>query len=137
MDFAETKVNRSIERGMGPTKKAATIDLEAAALTDLPSDSVDLIVIGSMWMLRGDEVAALLIEQAHVDSDVKLARLTLGVARGSSGAPASRRWTGAAPRWAPRCARCTPSSGCLPDGRARATQGSTHFSPAGGGNTFI
>jgi len=91
MDFAKTKVNRSIERGMGPTKKAATIDLEAAALTDVPSDSVDLIVIGSMWMLRGDEVAALLIEQAHVDSDVKLARLTLGpTKRNTAGESCSR-----------------------------------------------
>ena len=74
---------RSLGRGIGPAKRAAVVRLEAlpgrweqAGTAD--RSRIDVAVVGAMWLPRGAEVAAILVEQAEVAQDEKSACLWLG-----------------------------------------------------------
>ena len=75
---AKAWARKSIERGMGPAISAAAVDVETWAAAARPGDDYDMIVIGTLWMLRGAEVAALLVEQARVGPGALVATLSLG-----------------------------------------------------------
>ena len=75
--------SRSLERGIGPAKRAAVGRLEAPPGRWEPAGTadrarIDVAVVGAMWLLRGAEVAAILVEQAEVAQDEKSACLRLG-----------------------------------------------------------
>ena len=87
---AAAEARRSLSRGLGPEKRARTVDLEAvttrsngkcmAAVVD-----VDFVIVGALWLLRGAEAAALLGEQATVDDDNLQACLVLGATKTNPG----------------------------------------------------
>ena len=82
-DLAQAKVlaRRSIERGMGPAKRANTVIFEkVAARTDTEED-IDLIIVGAMWMLRGAEIDGLLLEQVWVAEDCSEATIIIGASK--------------------------------------------------------
>ena len=73
----------ALERGIGPAKRAAVVRLEAlpgrweqAGTADRAR--IDVAVVGAMRLLRGAEVAAILVEQAEVAQDEKSACLLVG-----------------------------------------------------------
>ena len=78
LDVARGQARRSIERGIGPAKRAKTVILESVISPDKVSDATDMLIIGCMWMLRGAEAADLLIEQASIDASGDSAILQLG-----------------------------------------------------------
>ena len=85
-DLVQTKLwaRKSMERGLGPNRHAATIILEKLVSQQVPSDGLDMILIGSLWMLRGAELAGLLIEQAHVTDAEDEATFILGAHKTNS-----------------------------------------------------
>ena len=85
-DLAQAKqwARKSIERGLGPNKHAATVLLEKL-VSNVASDSLlDMAIVGALWMLRGAELAGLLIEQAKVEEDESAATFILGAHKTNS-----------------------------------------------------
>ena len=68
---------RSIERGMGPARSAAAIDFAQWAATAEACDDADMVIVGALWMLRGAEIAGLLVEQARTGPGALVASLDL------------------------------------------------------------
>ena len=79
-DLAQAKqwAKRSMERGMGPARRAATVVLEKVVAQTGENEFLDVVVVGSLWMLRGAELAGLLVEQATLSKDGLSAALMLG-----------------------------------------------------------
>ena len=96
---------RSLERGIGPARRAATVRLEVVligavrapspAVPDGPILPVDFVHVACAWMMRGAEAAAVLGEQVSVDPDMKAATIDLGATK-----------TNPAGRECPRTLRC-------------------------------
>ena len=86
LDVARVQARRSIEHGIGPAKRAKTVILESVISSDRQSDATDMLIIGCLWMLRGAEAAALLIEQASIDAADDSALLQLGPTKTSTAA---------------------------------------------------
>ena len=79
-DLAQAKAwaRKSMERGLGPNRHAATVILEKL-LAKLPqSMDTDMVIVGALWMLRGAELAGLLIEQVAIAPDATEATFVLG-----------------------------------------------------------
>lgn len=113
LEQAKTEAARSLERGMGPARRAHTLELEAFVLGRASSHSVDTIIVGSLWMLRGAELAALLLEQAVVDLAAGTATVALGATKTDARGQGCRRTL--------RCScgsGSSSSSGGTPLGRA-------------------
>ena len=79
-DLAQAKAwsRKSIERGLGPARSAATVDFAAWAAAAPPGADTDCIIIGCLWMLRGAELAGLLVEQARTGPGARIGTLNLG-----------------------------------------------------------
>ena len=78
MAQAKTWARKSIERGLGPNRHAATVILEKL-LAKLPqSMDTDMVIVGALWMLRGAELAGLLIEQVAIAPGTTEATFVLG-----------------------------------------------------------
>lgn len=95
---------RSLERGLGPARRAHTVELErimAVGRHDSPVVGggpicpVDVIVCASLWMMRGLEAASVLGDQASISEDETSATIDLG--------PTKTNPTG---RECPRTLRC-------------------------------
>ena len=79
-ELAQAKAwsRRSIERGMGPPRSAATVDFAAWAAAAPPGEATDTVIVGCLWMLRGSELAGLLVDQAQTGPGARIATLSLG-----------------------------------------------------------
>ena len=79
-DLAQAKAwsRKSLERGMGPPRAAPTIDFATWAATAPANDDTDCVIIGCLWMLRGAELAGILVEQARTGPGAQVATLHLG-----------------------------------------------------------
>ena len=95
LEVARTDAVRSLERGLGPAKRARVVDLEAVVgrwegiVGTLQSD-VDFVIVGALWMLRGAEAAALLGDQVSIREDSSQACIALGAFKTN---PAGRECT--------------------------------------------
>ena len=83
LEIARTDAVRSLERGMGPAKRARVVDLEAVVghrgdTGGTQQGDIDFVTIGALWMLRGAEAAALLRDQVTVSEDTSHASIVLG-----------------------------------------------------------
>jgi len=86
LQVARAEVRRSLERGLGPAKRARTVPLEDAVGVKEPAAGVaqedsDFLIVGTAWLLRGAEAAALLGEQVSVSAGGTLASITLGATK--------------------------------------------------------
>ena len=97
---AKSWATASLQRGLGPAVSAASFDVEQWATAAPPSDVTDMIIIGVMWMLRGSELAGLLIEQARTGPGARIATIELGAHKTNPGA-----------RRCERALRCTCGEG--------------------------
>ena len=80
-DLEETRIecSRTLGRGIGPAKRAAVVRLEALpGRWEQAGTAIDVAVVGAIWLLRGAEVGAILVEHAEVAQDEKSACLWLG-----------------------------------------------------------
>ena len=79
-------------RGLGPARRAEATDLEATLQrgrdegTVTEQDGIDLVIVASLWMLRGAEVAAVLGEQVSFAEAEDAAAIELGRTRRTRGA---------------------------------------------------
>ena len=83
LEIARTDAVRSLERGLGPAKRARVVDLEAVVghrgdTGGTQQGDIDFVTIGALWMLRGAEAAALLRDQVTVSEDTSQASIVLG-----------------------------------------------------------
>ena len=102
LNSAMADVTRSVTRGLGPPKQAASFSLDELADRDWRAQQVEkegprcVEAAGmcmALWMLRGLEAASALGEQATISADRGLASLDLGPTnriRGDAGAPDPR-----------------------------------------------
>ena len=90
LGVAQKEAARSLLRGIGPARAAATVRLEDTLLRPSvveridrrgPPRPTDMLIISSLWLLRGAEAAALLGEQAWVDERTGSATLELGATK--------------------------------------------------------
>ena len=95
-------------RGIGPAKRAAAVRLEVlpdrwerASTTDRAR--IDVAVVGAMWLLRGAEVAAILVDQAEIAQDQNSAGVWLGLPRPIHAAWSVREYFGARASWETTC----------------------------------
>ena len=80
-DLAQARLwaKRSMERGLGPARRAATVTLENTVNRGkVKEEHLDMVIVGALWMLRGAEIAALLIEQVVGKAEASAATLVLG-----------------------------------------------------------
>ena len=83
LEAARSDAVRSLERGLGPAKRARVVDLEAVVghpgvTGGATQYDIDFIIVGALWMLRGAEAAALLGDQISFREDTSQATITLG-----------------------------------------------------------
>ena len=83
LEIARTDAVRSLERGLGPAKRARVVDLETVVghhgdTGGTQQGDIDFVTIGALWMLRGAEAAALLRDQVTVSEDTSHASIVLG-----------------------------------------------------------
>ena len=95
LEVARTDAVRSLERGLGPAKRARVVDLEAVVgrrgdTGGTQQGDIDFVIVGALWMLRGAEAAALLGDQVSVWEDSSQASIVLGAFKTN---PAGRECT--------------------------------------------
>ena len=59
---AKAWATASLQRGLGPAISASTFDLEKWVVTAPAGDDADMLIVGTLWMMRGAELAGLLVE---------------------------------------------------------------------------
>ena len=103
-DLAQAKqwARKSMERGMGPSRRAATVVLESMVAKTAACEALDFVVVGAMWMMRGAELAGLLVEQASVALNGSTATMVLGAHK-----------TNVEAGWCERSLRCCCKQGDL------------------------
>ena len=75
---AKSWATASLQRGLGPAVPAATFDIEKWAATCPETDDADMIIVGTFWLMRGAELAAILVEQARTGPGARIATIELG-----------------------------------------------------------
>ena len=109
LQLVAAECKRSLERGAGPARRAAVVNLEVVMARDRLADPVvehgpiqaaDCIVVAAAWMMRGAEAAAVLGEQVEIDAGGRSATIELGPTK-----------TNPAGRECPRTLRCCCGGG--------------------------
>ena len=90
LSMAAKEANRSLQRGVGPARRAETVRLEDVLEREPITEPVaaggpvrptDTVIVATAWMLRGAETAAILGEQAWVSPDAREASIELGATK--------------------------------------------------------